>query len=210
MIKKIWDTINHKFFDEAGTKLITGHVKIYEYEDRSQLGSDSGKLLLSQHNDIHKENASILLARAIANRDNGQIYTMHFGSGGATIDPAGMIQFASPNITGAADLHVPVYHEVVDDAQNAPLGNQMSVRHINGTTFSDVEIRCVLDRDEPYGQPSLSNTGNLNLNDSNFSFDEIGLKMADGLLVSHLIFTPILKASDRLIEVIYLLRIKVI
>jgi len=203
------ETKNEKFKDNGGVSP-QGHVKIFEYTDRSQIGTDSGRVLLDQMNDIHKENFSILLARAIADRVNGVIYTMHFGTGGATVDPAGLILFASPNVTGAADLHVPVYYEVVDDAQNAPVGNQMSVRHINGTLFSDVEIRCVLDRDEPFGQPALSNTGALNLNTSGFSFDEIGLKMEDGLLISHLVFTPILKASDRIIEAIYTLRIRVV
>ena len=198
-----------QFRDDVMTSL-QGHVKIFEYEDQSGLRTDSGKVLLDKHNDIHKENASILLARAIADRDNGVIYTMHFGTGGSTIDPAGLIVFSSPNVTGAADLNVPVYYKVVDDNQNAPVGNQMIVRHINGVNFNDVEIRCVLGRDEPYGQPALSNTGSINLNTNGFSFDEIGLKMGDGLLVSHLVFTPILKASDRLIEIVYLIRIKII
>lgn len=197
-------------FEDKLASTITGHLKIYEYEDRSQVGSDSGRIVLDQHNDIHKENAAILIARAIANRPNGSIYSMYFGTGGATIDTTGAVLFSSPNVTGAADLNSPVYYEVVDDSQNAPPGNQMNVRHINGTLFADVEIRCVLDRDEPFGQPTLSNTSGINLNTNGFSFDEIGLKMGDGLLISHLIFTPILKASDRVFEAVYVLRIRIV
>ena len=189
---------------------LQGHVKIFEYDDPKDVRSDKGRVLLDKHNDIHKENASILIARGISDRDNGVIYTMYFGIGGATIDSSGLIAFASPNVTGAAaDLHSPVYYEVVDDAQNAPSGNQISVRHLDGMLYTDVEVRCVLDRDEPYGQAALSNTGTINLNTNGFSFNEIGLKMGDGLLISHIVFTPILKASDRIIEVVYTIRVKV-
>ncbi len=197
-------------FKDYPSVTITGHVKIYEYTDVSKLGTDSGRVVLDKTNAIHKENASILIARAIANRENGSIYTMHFGTGGATIDTTGAVLFSSPNVTGAADLNIPVYSEVVDDSQNAPAGNYMSVRHVNGTLFSDVEIRCVLDRDEPFGQTSLSNASGIDLNTNGFSFDEIALKMGDGLMISHLIFTPILKASDRVFEAVYVLRIRIV
>lgn len=198
-----------KFIDEVKLKII-GHVKMFEYEDRSQVGTDTGRVILDKYNAVHPENMSILVARAVANRENGAIHSMYFGTGGATIDPLGNVQYASPNTTGAADLHVPVYFEVIDDTDNAPAGNQLAVRHIGGTLFSDVEARCILDKDEPFGQPLTDNVGPTNLNTDQFVFDEIGLKTADGLLVTHIVFTPIQKASNRIIEVVYLLRYRII
>lgn len=188
---------------------IEGHVKIIEYEDLEDVGNESkGRVVMDKRNAIHEENASILIARAIANRENGSIFTMHFGTGGATVDPLGNILFATPNTTGAADLNTPVYFEVVDDNQAAPAGNQMAVRHINGTLFSDVEVRAVIDKNEPFGQAAFDNIG-VNLNDSSFVFDEIGLKTEDDLLITHVVFTPVEKTANRIFEIVYTLRIRI-
>jgi len=194
--------------DEIKIK-IEGHIKIVEYENIEDVGDESkGRVVLDKRNAVHEENASILIARAIANRENGSIFTMHFGTGGATVDPLGNILFATPNTSGAADLNTPVYFEVVDDNQAAPAGNQMAVRHINGTLFSDVEIRCVIDKNEPFGQAAFDNVG-VNLNTSLFVFDEIGLKTEDDLLVTHVVFTPVEKSANRIFEIVYTLRIRI-
>ena len=196
--------------DEIKVKL-EGHVKIHEYESWEDLldQDQQGRVLMDKRNAIHNEHASILIARAITNRENGSIYTMHFGTGGATIDPLGNILYATPNTTGAADLNTPVYFEVVDDTAGAPPGNQMAVRHINGTLVSDAEIRCVLDKNEPFGQPSFDNVAGVNVNNSLFVFDEIGLKTEDGLLITHITFSPIEKSANRIIEVVYTLRVRI-
>ena len=195
--------------DEVSIRM-EGHVLVNEYEDLAHVGDETkATVLMSKRNAIHNEHASIIIARGLANRDNGSVYTMHFGVGGATIDPLGQIIFAVPNTTGAADLNVPVYFEVVDDNLDAPAGNQMAVRHINGTLFSDVEIRCVIDKDEPFGQQAFDNVG-INVNDeTQFVFDEIGLKSEDGLLLTHITFSPIQKSANRIIEVVYTLRVRI-
>lgn len=216
---------------EELTIRLEGHVLIREYDDKVGLAEDrklecetsfdteqlrdmymrngQGQVLLDQRNAIHNEHASIILARGLANRDNGSVYSMHFGSGGATIDPLGDIIFATPNTVGASDLNVPTYFEVVDDTLGAPSGNQMAVRHVNGTLFSDVEIRCVIDKDEPFGQQAFDNVG-FNINDASlFIFDEIGLKSQDGLLLTHITFSPIQKSANRIIEVVYTLRCRI-
>ena len=216
---------------EELTIRLEGHVLIREYVDEVGLAEDrkmecetsfdteqlrdmymrngQGQVLLDQRNAIHNEHASIILARGLANRDNGSVYSMHFGSGGATIDPLGDIIFATPNTVGASDLNVPTYFEVVDDTLGAPPGNQMAVRHVNGTLFSDVEIRCVIDKDEPFGQQAFDNVG-FNINDASlFIFDEIGLKSQDGLLLTHITFSPIQKSANRIIEVVYTLRVRI-
>jgi hypothetical protein len=190
---------------------IEGHLKINEYENENDVGCEDKvlKVLLNKRNAIHFEHASIIIARGLANRENGSIYTMHFGTGGATVDPLGNIAFATPNTTGAADLNVPVYFEVVDDTLGAPPGNSMAIRHINGTLFSDVEIRAVLGKNEPFGQAATDSSGSLNINTSPFIFDEIGLKSEDGLLITHVVFSPIQKSANRIVEVVYTLRIRI-
>lgn len=195
--------------DEIKIKL-EGHVKIVEYDEKCDIGDESkGKVLMDKRNAIHNEHASVIIARGLAHREDGYVYTMWFGTGGATIDPLGEIVYATPNTTGAADLNTPVYFEVVDDNSGAPSGNSMSVRHINGTLFSDVEIRCVIDKNEPFGQAAFDNVGDTNINSSAFVFDEIGLKSKDDLLFTHIVFSPIEKSANRIIEVVYTLRIRI-
>lgn len=184
---------------------IEGHLRILGYD-----GDLEPVELLNKRNAIHREHASILIASAIANQDvNGSLYSMHFGSGGATIDPLGQIIYATPNTTGSADLNTPVYFEVVDTNEGAPVGNQIAVKHSNGTLYSDVEIRCVIDKNEPFGQPAFDNLSPTDINTSNFVFDEIGLKTEAGLLITHVTFSPIEKSANRVIEVIYTIRISI-
>lgn len=188
---------------------LQGHVKIHAYATADdQQEQKNFEVLLDKRNAVHRENASILIARGITHRPNGSIFYMYFGNGGATIDPTGNVVLNPPNVTGAADLYNPTYFESVDDTQGAPDGNRMSVRHIYGTTYSDADIRCVLGKNEPFGQRS-SDSGGVDLNNEQFSFSEIGLKTADNLLVTHITFTPVLKDAHRIIEVIYTLRISV-
>ena len=189
---------------------LEGHLKIVEYDDDRNVGyPERGRVLLDKRNAIHNEHARILIARAIRDQPNGTIYRMYFGTGGATIDPLGNIVYAVPNTTGAADLNTPVYFEVVDANEGAPDGNMMAVRHINGTLFRDVEIRCVLGKNEPFGQAAFDNLNTTNLNASEFVFDEIGLKTQDRLLITHVVFRPIEKTANRIIEIVYTLRVRI-
>ena len=56
---------------------------------------------------------------------------------------------------------------------------------------------------EPAGQATADNT----TVDPNalYVFDELGLKTADGLLLSHLVFSPIEKTSNRAFNITYTL-----
>lgn len=190
-------------FNDRMAVSIEGHVRITSTDPNGE----NEIVHLDRRNAVHSENMSIIIARAISDQPNGTIYSMYFGTGGATVDPLGNIVYADPNVTGAADLNTPVYFEVVDQNKGAPSGNQMSVRHINGTLFSDIEIRCVLDKNEPVGQQAFDNT--TTSISSTFTFNEIGLKNQEGLLLTHITFNPIEKSANRVFTVIYLLRIRV-
>ena len=183
---------------------VEGHVKIISWADQD--GSDP-VLHLSKRNAIHKENMAHAIARALAGQASGHVYSMHFGTGGSTVNALDAITYATPNTTGSANLNVPVYSEVVDESRGAPEGNQTSVIHNSGSLASDVEIRCVIDKSEPAGQATFDNvTTNLA---GSFVFDEIGLKSDDGLLLTHITFNPIQKTENRIMAIIYTLRITI-
>lgn len=209
IFKSVRGLVNRRFgkFRETLPVNVHGHLKIREAD--SVEGLSSGRVILDKDNAIHPENFSILIGRAISDRNFGTIYTMYFGSGGATVDPLGNVSYATPNTVGVADLNIPVFFEVVDDEAGAPPGNQMSVRHITGTLFTDVEVRCVLNKNQPFGQPISDNASSLNVNTSHYVFNEIGLKTQDGLLVTHVTFSPLEKSANRVWEIAYTLRVTV-
>lgn len=181
---------------------VEGHVLIKAYDNMDE----EGEILLDQHNAIHREHMSIIIARGVADKENGTVYAMYFGSGGATVDALGNITYSETNTTGSADLNSSSYYEIVDSEVGAPTGNQMTVRHTNGTLYTDVVVRCVIGKNEPYGQSTTDSSSDT---EGEFTFDEIGLKSTDGLLLTHIVFSPIEKSSNRIIEVVYTLRFTV-
>lgn len=199
----------HQVLTGIGIK-IQGHLKILEYASHQDYVRGHSRVVLNKRNAVHKENAAITIAKAIANHANGTIAYMVFGNGGSTVDPTGTVIFNSPHDTGiTANLYNPVFFQLVDDTLGALPGNQMAARHISNSMFTDVDIRCLIGVNEPFGQlPSNIGTG-INLNTNTFVFDEIGLKLIDGTLLTHVVFTPVLKTANTLLEVIYTLRIAV-
>lgn len=188
--------------ETPGTTL-EGHVLITSWGD-----DGVPRIELDKRNAIHKENFAVAIARALSGQKEGQIYSMHFGTGGATVNAIDQIVYATPNTSGAADLNVPAYSEVVDQSRGAPTGNGISVKHVAGTAYADVEIRCLLDKSEPAGQATVDNiTTNLA---GSFVFDEIALKTSGGVLLTHITFNPVQKTGQRVLEIRYTIRIRVL
>lgn len=184
---------------------IEGHIKISD--------PVSGEVYVNKRNAIHYENMSIALAQSIANSGNGSIYQMAFGNGGTAVDPTGIITYLTPNSSGSnASLYNQTYAKVVDDRSTNnvdPNRNFVETRHVTGTNYSDVFITCLLDYGEPADQQAYDNTTN---NESAYVFDELGLKSysatGESLLLTHVIFHPVQKSLNRLIQVDYTVRIQ--
>jgi hypothetical protein len=184
---------------------IEGHIKIWD--------PSTGEVYRNKRNAIHYENISIALAESIANSGQGFIYEMAFGNGATTVDPTGIITYLTPNSTGInAGLYNQTYSKVIDDRSVAnldPIRNKLETRHVTGTNYTDVFVTCLLDYGEPAGQEAFDNVTN---NESDFVFDEIGLKSysstGQSRLLTHVIFHPVQKSLNRLIQVDYTVRIQ--
>ena len=184
---------------------IEGHIKIHNPE--------SGEVFVNKRNAIHYENMSISLAESIANAGQGFIYEMAFGSGGTTIDPTGIITYLTSNSTGTnASLYNETYTKVVDDRASVnldPIRNKIETRHVTGTNYTDVFITCLLDYGEPSGQEAFDTSTNA---DGTYIFDELGLKSysatGNSRLLTHVIFHPVQKSLNRLIQIDYTVRIQ--
>jgi hypothetical protein len=192
--------------EQAGIRL-QGHIKIFDPKTK--------EVFVDKRNAIHYENFSIALASGVSNQESGVIAEMAFGNGGSRIDPTGIITYLTPNSSGSgASLYNQTYYKTVDGRNpNAtdPSRNFMEVRHIVGTTYSDILVSCLLDYGEPSGQAAFDTGAN---QDNSFVFDELGLKSYNsagpntGLLLTHVIFHPVQKSLNRLIQVDYTIRVQ--
>lgn len=197
--------------DESSGIYVRGHIKIFD--------PASGEVYIDKSNAIHYENFSQALAYSVANKGQSFIYEMNFGNGGTSVDPTGIITYLPTNTTGqGTNLYNPTYSKIVDDTSIAnldPVNNKMTINHIPGTIYTDILVSCLLDYGEPSGQAAFDNSQNLN---SDFVFDELGLRgcsndgtsglSSTGLLLTHVVFHPVQKALNRLIQIDYTVRIQ--
>jgi hypothetical protein len=185
--------------------LVQGHIKIFDPE--------SQEVYINKRNAIHYENMSIALAESLANAGEGFIYEMSFGNGGTNIDPTGIITYLTPNSTGTnAALYNQTFTKVVDDASVNnidPTRNKIETRHLSGTNYTDILVSCLLDYGEPDGQQAFDTASNTN---DVYVFDELGLKSyspdGSGRLITHVIFHPVQKSLNRLIQIDYTVRVQ--
>ncbi len=197
--------------DEIGGINVQGHIKIFDPE--------SGEVFIEKRNAIHYENISEAIGYTLANKGQSYIFEMHFGNGGTSVDPTGIINYLPPNTnTGNSNLYNPTFAKIVDNtsALNAdPTRNKMEVRHVPGRVYSDIVITCLLDYGEPLGQSAFDNSTTL---EDTYTFDELGLKARSndgtsgltttGKLLTHVIFHPVQKSLNRLIQIDYTIRIQ--
>ena len=184
------------------------------YKDTSKITDPTtGEVLVDKRNAIHYENMSISLADSLSNQGQGMIYQMAFGNGGTTVDPTGIITYLSPNSTGTnASLYNQTYQKVIDDNSvnnTDPTRNKLETRHVSGTNYTDIVATCLLDYGEPEGQDALDNATE---NESLYVFDELGLigysTIGTGRLLTHVIFHPVQKSLNRLIQIDYTVRVQ--
>lgn len=185
---------------------VEGFVKITDYVTK--------EILVDKKNAIHYENFSEALAYSIANKGDKYIYEMHFGNGGTSVDPTGVISYLPPNSSAQnANLYSPTYFKLVDNTSinnTDSLRNKMEIRHVPGTVFTDILVTCLLDYGEPNDQYAFDNSATLN---EMYVFDELGLKgyvegqPGAGKLLTHVVFHPVQKSLNRLIQIDYTVRI---
>ena len=192
-------------FNDMNGVLLQGHIKIHNPE--------TGEVLINKRNAIHYENMSISLAESLGNGGQGWIYEMSFGNGGTSVDPTGIITYLTPNSTGTnASLYNQTFSKVVDDqsVNNLdPVRNKIETRHVSGTNYTDILVTCLLDYGEPEGQDAFDTATDA---DSLYVFDELGLKSyspeGTGRLLTHVIFHPVQKSLNRLIQIDYTVRVQ--
>lgn len=95
---------------------VEGHVLIKD---------DLDNTILDQHNAVHPQNVSRVIARALSNESNYFIHRIAFGNGGTQTDAAYTITYKTPNDGQTPDvrtwdsrLYNETYSEIIDDSSS--------------------------------------------------------------------------------------------
>lgn len=193
--------------NEYGNIAVRGHIKIFN--------PDSGEIFIDKPNAINYETFSIAMAQSLSNQGYGSIEGIALGNGGSRVDDTGIITYLTPNVIGTqASLYNQTYYKVIDARQSYnldPARNYMESRHVSGAYYSDILVSCLLDFGEPSNQQAFDNATN---SDGTYIFDELGLRAyspsgpGTGPLISHVIFHPVQKSLNRLIQIDYTIRVQ--
>jgi hypothetical protein len=181
--------------------MIKGHITIKD--------AVTGEIIIDKDNAIHYENMSEALAQSLGNKGIGHVYQMAFGNGATAVDNTGVITYLPTNTYGQnASLYNQTYTKIVDNTSSLnidPARNYIEIRHTPGLIYTDSFVSCLLDYAEPAGQQAFDNSATMQ---GTYVFDELGLISESGKLLTHVIFHPVQKALNRLIQIDYTVRIQ--
>lgn len=194
---------------ETATGAAMGHVKI-----RDKM---TGELLVDQKNAVHFGNLSSAIAEALSSLDRGHIRYMAFGNGGTIIEPTGEIFYREPDVSNSRDESASLYSETFKKEIDQTESNY-TLPILGSSGFADVKIVVTLDFIEPgLNQDAIDRAENT---EADAVFDELAVytgeagisgslsNSADALLVTHVIFNPIQKSANRILEIDYTIRIQ--
>lgn len=182
---------------------ITGHVLIKD--------ADSNEILLDKYNAINFENMAYALANLLAGTTNNgtpfNIADLAYGNEGTTVGTDGVITYKAPQVDG---LTGSLYSETFSKSVmgNTDPDNSTRVEPKPGQYYSDVVVTSTLGYNETGLESQLPSDNAVSDLDTNYIFDEIGLRTEEGRMLTHLIFHPIQKSANRKLQIIYTLRIR--
>jgi hypothetical protein len=189
---------------------VKGHVLITDITDPENVS-----VVVDKSNAIHPENMSQAIAYALAGSENssgislGAISEMRFGNGGTVVLSTGRVTYKSPRISSFGGLYSETYAKKINANVNASVDsayNNISTVHIPGQVYTDIVCLCTLSLGEPSDQ-NVSSTTDM---EGNYVFDELGLYTDgdSGLPLSHIIFHPVEKSANRVLQIKYTVRVQ--
>ena len=218
--------------DETGGVRMEGHILIRDITDKKEPIE-----LVNKRNAIHFGNMAKHLAQTLSGKPNYDIHYMGFGNGGSSVNTLGKITYKTTNVSEAPDdtsptsnLYALKYFKVVDDlaaSNTATSKNKVEVLP-SSTSYTDIKVTCTLEFGEPSIQSNFDNSTDFT---DDFVFDELGLFSLDVAtgneisgsatlpatildfnskcyMLTHVIFHPIQKSLNRIIEIVYTIRIQ--
>ena len=195
--------------DDMGIN-VSGHILIRD--------KHTGEELVNKRNAIHYGNMAFIVAQALNRAPNSYINFMAFGNGATSVDTAGRVAYKTPRVTesleGGANLYSRTFFKVISDDASNPDTTLNRIDVIPGASYTDLVITCTLGFGEPAGQELFDSSVN---NDGEFVFDELALFTApsdaalgidSSTMLTHVVFHPVQKSANRVIEVVYTVRVQ--
>ncbi len=193
-----------KNVDEHAGMSMNGHILIRDKE--------TGEELVNKRNAIHYGNMANLVANALNNETNSRLHFMAFGNGGTSVDTAGKVIYKSPRVSesfeASADLYSRTFAKIIS-------GNTATdkIEVVAGSSFTDLKITCTLGYAEPADQELFDSSTD---NEGDYIFDELGLysfptdgtNITTSKMLTHVVFHPVQKSQNRIIKIIYTVRIQ--
>jgi hypothetical protein len=188
----------------------------------------TGEVLVDKANAIHYGNIAWAITNALAGDTAGHITYIVFGSGGTSVDSAGNIAYRSPNTSNLQDPAAQPYQPTFWKAFGT---SGATLETVPGTAnFSDLKATVTIAFGEPDNvfpeilQDTMDRAATTN---DTYVFDEIalytGTTMGDlgtlgvgdsfaftpnGRMLTHVIFHPVQKATNRELEIEYTIRVQ--
>ena len=201
---------------------VSGHILIRDKE--------TGQELVNKRNAIHYGNMAYMVAQALGGArndtevpNNAYIHYMAFGNGATSIDTAGKVSYKTPRVTEAresgANLYSRTYWKAISDSDENTNPTTNNIEIVPGSSYTDIKCTCTLSFSEPSGQDIFDSS---TTNEGDFIFDELALftyptdtslatpeeVINTSTMLTHVIFHPVQKSSNREIEVIYTVRVQ--
>lgn len=187
---------------------VQGFVKITD--------KHTGEVLVDKTNAIHYGNMANLIANALNNAQGAHINYMAFGNGATSVDTTGKVIYKTPRVSEAfesgANMYSRTYQKTIyntgDDA------NRIDI--VPGPSYTDIRMTCTLGYNEPQDQDLFDSS---TTNEGDYIFDEMAIfsfpsdtsdpvPINTSTMLTHVIFHPVQKSQNRIIEIVYTIRIQ--
>lgn len=190
--------------------VVQGHVLITDITDPNEPTT-----VIDKMNAIHPENMSQAIANALAANTNSQgvslgaISEMRFGNGGTVVLSTGRVNFKNPRTSSFGGLYSETYSKKINGNITGGVDseyNNITTVHIPGQVYTDIICLCTLGLGEPADQ-NISSTTDM---EGKYVFDELGLYTdgETGMALSHIIFHPVEKSANRVLQIKYTVRVQ--
>ena len=187
---------------------VEGHVFIRDKE--------TGEVLLNQRNAIHYGNMANLIANALNNAQGAYIQYMAFGNGGTSVDTTGKVLYKTPRVSEAFESGAYLYSRTYYKTINTTNNELDKIDIIAGPSYTDIKMTSTLGYDEPADQDLFDSS---TTNQGDYIFDEMAVfsypaqpgdavPINSSTMLTHVIFHPVQKSQNRIIEIIYTIRIQ--
>ncbi len=192
--------------DYAGLSM-SGHILIRDKE--------TGEELINKRNAIHYGNMANIVANALNNASGAYIHYMAFGNGATSVDTSGRVVYKTPRVSEAYESGATLYSRTYEKIVSAnTLTDKIEV--IPGPSYTDIKVTCTLGYAEPGDQDLWDDSTS---NEGLYVFDELALfsyprdttaeePINTSNMLTHVIFHPVQKSQNRIIEIIYTVRVQ--